>query len=166
MREPPQEEKKEVEPEVLDVSPAGSHKSVNLTPAPEESPVGRSQSVRSGTPVSTWEQSPSVVKESTNSSIAPPTPGQRIVAVPESSYPPGTESVMMEELGETRPAVARKVPRPNSPERREMTGPTQVLVPNSDTSQSQPLQVKNPSYKDLWWVRDVLEKALLHKQAL
>jgi len=72
----------------------------------------------------------------------------------------------MEELGETRPAVARKVPRPNSPEeRREMSGPTQVLVPNSDTSQSQPLQVKNP-YKDLWWVRDVLEKALLHKQAL
>ncbi|KIM45036.1 hypothetical protein M413DRAFT_327654 [Hebeloma cylindrosporum] len=146
LREPPEEK--------VDPSP------------PEESPVRRSQSERSGTPLSTWERSPSAVKEKTltNSSMAPPTPGQR---APESSYPPGTESVLMEESpGETRPVVARKVPRPNSPEeRREMTGSSQVLVPNSDTSQSQPLAMKNP-FKDLWWVRDVLERGLLHKRPL
>ncbi|KJA27812.1 hypothetical protein HYPSUDRAFT_34960 [Hypholoma sublateritium FD-334 SS-4] len=115
---------------------------------------------RSGTPLTSWETSPQVVKtdeirhtNTTVSSLAPPTPAQRIkrpIATPDgtpsSSYPLGNETADIDmnisssqvvSAVQGRPVVPRKVPRPTSPQPRHTTGPERVLVPNSDTSGTQ-----------------------------
>lgn len=120
---------------------------------------------RSGTPLTSWEASPHVVKtdeirvpsqrntNTTVSSLAPPTPAQRIkrpIATPDgtpsSSYPLGNETADIDmnisssqvvNAVQDRPVVPRKVPRPTSPQPRRTTGPERVLVPNSDTSGTQ-----------------------------
>lgn len=110
---------------------------------------------RSGTPISNWENSPRAKARSespdekrqeqavhselrkivsVSSSLPAPTPAQRgSLATPnvvnETQIGPGTRHLPM----------ARKVPRPASPEppAAEQIGPARVLAPNSDTSQSQ-----------------------------
>ena len=132
---------------------------INFQLSLEDAKLASSQLTRSrsGTPLTSWETSPHVVKtdeiNATASSLAPPTPAQRIkrpIATPDgtpsSSYPLGNETADIDmnisssqvvNAVRDRPVVPRKVPRPTSPQPRRTTGPERVLVPNSDTSGTQ-----------------------------
>ena len=144
----------------------------NHVPTEQEGTQDRS---RSATPISNWNSSPhkenkktnddedekaedlefedpkprSEVRNKLSSSLPAPTPAQRVKkpagSPPEPSYVLGDETQMSPGTRQQRSTLARKVPRPASPEPlpAEQTGPGRVLVPNSDTSQqsySQPSQ--------------------------
>lgn len=88
---------------------------------------------RSGTPISSWENTPEP-----RGSAAMPGPSGSLNVVNETQINPCTRRISM----------ARKVPRPASPEppAAEETGPARVLAPPSDTSQSQSQTMKLGGY--------------------
>ena len=155
--------------------------SQNNVPTEHEGTEDRS---RSATPISNWNSSPHTenkrtvqvnddedekaedldfddtnpeVRNKLSSSLPAPTPAQRVkkpAPEPSPSCTLGNETQMSPRTRQQRSTLARKVPRPASPEPlpAEQTGPGRVLVPNSDTSQqsysqpSQPKQVATSVY--------------------
>ncbi|KAF9484438.1 hypothetical protein BDN70DRAFT_872451 [Pholiota conissans] len=151
-------------PESVEKSSSPARQVAPADVPPQDDKVNTPSS-RSGTPITSWEQSPSNSAPSptheskphsigtgntTTSSLVPPTPAQRTKRptftpsdLPASSLPAAAnESILDDASGhesgtEVRPPVSRKVPRPTSPQPRRHTGPALVLVPNSDTSGTQ-----------------------------